>query len=242
LQYRELAEMYENEVDHWWFAGKRLLFKRMLADRIAAGDLDILDIGCGTGASAVEFGTAGRVIASDRSPDALEFVRTRGLSDVVAANAAEPPFADESFDLVLAFDIIEHVEDDLGMLQGLGRVLKPGGAIAIHVPAWPVLWSDHDEILEHKRRYTRDSLSELVDNAGLRFERLSWSSMTILPVAFAMRGLRRFMPKKNTAEADMFSLPPLLNAAAFSVYRAEAAMAARFNLPFGLSLAAVVVR
>lgn len=234
--------MYENEADHWWFAGKRLLFKKLLADRLAGGDLDILDIGCGTGASAVEFGQFGRVLASDRSPDALQFVRTRGLNDVVAADAAVPPFADASFDVILAFDIIEHVEDDLGMLEGLARVLRPGGAIAIHVPAWPILWSDHDEILEHKRRYTKRSLTELVERAGLRFERLSWSSMTILPVAFGMRGVRRFFPKKDNAEADMFSLPPLLNRAAYSVYQVEAALTARGNLPFGLSLAAVVVR
>ncbi len=235
--------MHANEENHWWFSGKRALFRRLLDARLGAGGLDILDVGCGTGATAVEFSRFGRVTALDRSPDALAFARTRHDGALVASEADRLPFANACFDLVLAFDIVEHVDDDLAMLADLARVVRPGGAVAIHVPAWPSLWSAHDVALEHKRRYTRSALRELILTSGLTIETLTWSSMTILPAAFAIRLARRLMPRRpDESNADMFALPAPLNAAMLAVYRAEAELAARTSLPFGLSLAAIATR
>jgi SAM-dependent methyltransferase len=248
MQYRDLAEMYAVETDHWWFAGKRLLFKRLLAGRLAYPGLRILDIGCGTGAAAVDFGAHGRLCACDRSTDALSFARSRGVRSVVASDAVSLPFADASFDLVLAFDVIEHVSDDLGMVRELKRVLRPRGAIAIHVPAWPSLWSRHDEVLEHKRRYTRRGLRRLLLDADLHAEYLAWASAAILPPAFLLRSAHRlgFGGSDDAAaseeSAQLYPLPRPLNAAMLSVYRLEALLAATTGLPFGLSLAAVAAR
>jgi len=251
MQLRELTAMYEVETEHWWFAGKRVLFKRLLRERLAASGLRILDIGCGTGAVAVDFGRYGWLCASDRSVDALAFARSRGATTVTASDAAILPFRSESFDLVLAFDIIEHVDDDDAMVAELARVLRPGGAVAIHVPAWPSLWSRHDEVLEHRRRYTRRSLTSLLERSPLSIEYLGWASAAIFLPAIAMRWARRVMPARNGSDAtergdeetaDIFSLPGPLNAAMLSVYRAEASVAARTGLPFGLSLAAIAVR
>jgi SAM-dependent methyltransferase len=251
MQLRELTAMYEVETGHWWFAGKRILFKRLLRERLSASGLRILDIGCGTGAVAVDFSRYGWVCAADRSIDALAFVRSRGATTVAASDAAILPFRSQSFDLVLAFDIIEHVDDDAAMVAELARVLKPGGAVAIHVPAWPSLWSRHDEVLEHRRRYTRRSLASLLERSPLSIEYLGWSSATIFLPAVAMRWARRLVPARNGSDlpaagddetADIFSLPGPLNAALRSVYRAEASLAASIGLPFGLSLAAIAVR
>jgi SAM-dependent methyltransferase len=248
MQYRDFAEMYAVETNHWWFAGKRTLFKRLLRERLSHANLRILDIGCGTGAAAVDFSSFGWLCAVDRSSDALAFARSRGLQNVVGSDATSLPFAQGSFDLVIAFDVIEHVEDDRGMMSEIKRILRPGGAAAIHVPAWPFLWSRHDDVLHHKRRYTRRSLRTLIAESGFTIEHFGWASAAIFPPAVLLRTFERIVgerraPTQMASEdeaAELYVLPRPLNAALHGIYRAEAALAARVGLPFGLSLAAIV--
>lgn len=237
MQERELSEMYAVEMNHWWFVGKRILFKRLLATELRRGGLRILDVGCGTGASASDFAVYGEVWATDRSTEALAMARSRGVPKVFVADAARLPVASHSFDLVLAFDVLEHVDDDQAMLADIARVLKPGGSVAIHVPAWPSLWSPHDDALGHKRRYTRGSLRTLLGQSTLDTDYLGWASASILAPALAMRTARRLFG--STDGQDLYSLPAPLNSALLSLYRAETVIAARVGLPFGLSLAAV---
>jgi ubiquinone/menaquinone biosynthesis C-methylase UbiE len=218
MQREQIREMYDVESSHWWFWGKRLLMRRLLAEHLARPDRRILDIGCGAGANAFELSSFGRVTASDRSLDALAFVRSRGISDVVAAEAPEMPFADASFDIVTAYDVVEHVSDDCRFVTELARVLAPGGALAIHVPAWPSLWSSHDEALEHKKRYTRRGLLQLLGTTGLE------------------------IVSSRAERADLAAVAPPLNSLLRGIYRIEAAMAASTGLPIGVSLAAIATK
>ena len=235
--------MYRAEEDHWWFAGKRELFKRLLADRLRRPGTRILDVGSGTGAVPKDFSRFGWICATDRSVDAMRFARSRGVTSVACCDAEALPIADASVDLVLAFDIVEHVDDDRAMLAELSRVLSPGGAVAIHVPAWPSLWSEHDVVLEHKRRYTRRGLRRLIEESPLSIEYFGWSSAAILPPALALRTVQRFLPARDGGgEADIYPLPRPLNRLMFGVYRVEARLAAATGLPFGLSLAAVAAK
>lgn len=237
----QIAEMYELESGHWWFRGKRHLMQRLLGSRLAQPGLRILDIGCGAGANALELSAHGAVTASDRSLDALSYVRSRGIASVVAAEAPRLPFADGCFDLVTAYDVIEHVEDDVGFVRELARVLAPGGTLAVHVPAWPSLWSGHDVALEHKRRYTRAGLKDLVTGAGLRIDRLSWTNCAIFPPVAASRWLRnRFGTGDDSANLGVVPAP--VNALLLALGRAEAALAATVGLPFGVSLAVIATR
>lgn len=241
MQQRQIAEMYALEADHWWFWGKRLLLRRLLGNRLMRPDLRILDVGCGAGAGAIELSAYGSVVACDRSLDALGYARGRGLLRVVAASAPDLPFRSAAFDVVTAYDVLEHVEDDAAFVRELARVLAPGGALAIHVPAWPSLWSGHDEILEHKRRYTRRNLAALLQDNGLRIQSLGWASCAIFLPAVAARWMRQMMGRQSQ-DADLGVVPAPFNRILRGVYRAEAAVAVRFGLPFGLSLAAIATR
>jgi SAM-dependent methyltransferase len=241
MQREQIADMYALEASHWWFWGKRLLMRRLLADRLTRGGARILDIGCGAGANALELSAYGDVTASDRSLDALAFVRSRGVSNVVAAEAPDLPFEDGAFDIVTAYDVVEHVEDDRGFVAELARVLAPGGALAVHVPAWPFLWSRHDEVLEHKRRYTRRGLRRLLDSSGLDLESLGWTNFTIFAPTAAMRWTRQLLGAGSDT-ADLGVVPAPVNALLRGVYRVEAAVAATTGLPIGVSLAAIATK
>lgn len=237
----QIAEMYALESGHWWFWGKRRLMQRMLGRKLAQPGLRILDIGCGAGANALELSAFGAVTASDRSLDALAFVRSRGVERVVAAEAPRLPFADGSFDVVTAYDVIEHVEDDSGFVRELARVLAPGGTLAVHVPAWPSLWSGHDVALEHKRRYTRRGLRALVDGSGLRIARISWTNCAIFLPVLATRWASNTLGAGDDS-ANLGVVPAPLNALLRGIGRVEASLAATTGLPFGVSLAVIATR
>jgi len=241
MQPSDIDDMYATEATHWWFAGKRLLMRRLLGKHLQRPGLRILDIGCGAGATAADFSADGWVCAADRSVHALRLVGERGVVTRVATNAEALPFRDGAFDVVLAFDIMEHVVDDAAFLRELGRILAPGGAVAIHVPAWPALWSHHDEVLEHQRRYTRRSLRALLDDSPLQTTYLGWASCAIFPVTVAVRWARRLSNAKAEG-ADLGVVPPWLNRLLTGVYRVEAAVAVGTGLPFGVSLAALATR
>ncbi|HEY2773483.1 MAG TPA: class I SAM-dependent methyltransferase [Candidatus Binatia bacterium] len=244
MQREQIAEMYAVEQAHWWFWSKRLLMRRLLGTRLRRSGLRILDIGCGAGANALELSRFGRVTAADRSLEALAFVRSRGVDDVVAAEAPQLPFRDASFDIVTAYDVIEHVDDDRGFVRELARVLVPGGALAVHVPAWPSLWSRHDVVLEHKRRYTRRSLHALLSVDELEIDRLGWTNFTIFAPTAALRLARRILPGAGSGGdgADLGIVPAPINWLLRGVGRAEAAVAATTGLPIGVSLAAIATR
>lgn len=241
MRLHDLEQMFAVEADHWWFAGKRLLFRRLLSGRLAAQGLRILDVGSGTGAVPDEFARYGWICATDRSLDAMRFARSRGIRVAAVSDAAVLPFAPDSVDLVIAFDVIEHVDDDYGMLAELRRVVRPRGAVAIHVPAWPSLWSRHDELLHHKRRYTRRGLRRLISESGFEIEYLGWTNAAILPPAFVLRGLERIAGPRSDS-ADLYPAPAPINTALRGWYRVETAIAKTVGLPFGLSLAAIAVR
>jgi len=242
VQREQIEEMYAVESTHWWFSGKRLLMRRLLGERLHRPGLRLLDVGCGAGANAAELARYGSVVACDRSLDALGFVRSRGIASVVAASAPELPFAGGSFDVVTAYDVLEHVDDDARFLSELARVLRSGGALALHVPAWPFLWSSHDVALEHKRRYTRAGLRRLLERSGLRLDYLGWASCAIFAPAAAVRLLRRAVGGDEGAGADLGVVPAPINGLLRGIYRLEASIAARTGLPFGVSLAAVLSR
>ena len=177
---------------------RHLITSLLETDYSREGRLQILDIGCGTGAMLDELAPFGTVVGADFSPEALQFCVTRGVGvDLTRADVRRLPFADASFDVVTAMDIIEHIDDDKAASCEIFRVLKPGGRLYVTVPAFPSLWSEHDEALHHYRRYTVPRLKDLFQRVGLSINKVSYTVTTLFPPIWVYRQISNLLPKRH---------------------------------------------
>lgn len=236
-----------DEIDgrHWWFAGRQAILLSVLAERLGERtDLRLLDFGCGTGAIARELGRFGEIHGVDRDASAVDYCRRRGMTHVRRLEGDRLPFDDEQFDVVTSFDVLEHIDDDLGAMVELRRVLKPGGTLLVAVPAFPFLWGAQDEISHHFRRYVRPQLVTRLQDAGFSVARATYFNSLLFPPVAAIRVLRRAAPARPDAElrSDFGTGPALLNGVLARIFSSEAALLRRADLPFGVSLLALCER
>ena len=237
--------MDEVEGSHWWFVGRRAILESFLETLVQgprskvqsqeAGFQSprILDVGCGTGANLemlAQFGTAQGVDVSD---DALEFCRRKGL-DSKKGLAEELPFEDESFDLVTALDVIEHLDDDVAGLKEMHRILKKGGKTLIFVPAFMWLWGVQDDISNHRIRYTRAQIVERLENAGFKVERATYANWTFFAPILAGRTLMKITGIKPESENNVNI--SALNGIFGKLFSSERFWLKNFNFPFGVSI------
>jgi SAM-dependent methyltransferase len=227
-------QLYEVENEHWWFAARKAILLRYLDARLPLPPTArLLDVGCGTGAILESFSRRYQAFGSDMAPQAIDFCRERGLTRLHLGTLDTYP-ASEPFDLITMLDMLEHVEDDEGLLRVGRRLLREGGHILIATPAFPSLWSKHDEILHHKRRYTRSGLRRLVEHAGFTVEHLTYFNCFLFPVAWARRVASRVTGMQKTNDLEIPSRS--LNAVLREVFRIERWILPRTSLPIGLSL------
>jgi SAM-dependent methyltransferase len=237
-----IHEMYALEDRHWWFLGKRLLVEALLSSVDLRGRR-VLDVGCGTGG--VLSSLAGRAIAVgvDRSPTALAYCRRRGIVHLACADGDRLPFAPASFDAITMLDVLEHFADEAALLASVRALLRPGGTLLVSVPAFQFLWSGHDEILQHVRRYTAGRLRRVLAEAGLVVDRLTYTNVVAFPPAVIVRGVLARLRRDGGGATDFQGHGPLVNGSLLATYRMEAAAIRRgWRLPVGLSVAAVVRR
>ncbi len=237
----ELAKMFSLEDSYWWFVARRELILSLVArHRPAVAHPVILDIGCGTGATLTGLSRSGLAVGVDASQHALGFCRRRDQHVLVRAHGESLPFATGSADIITALDLLEHIPDDAAAVREFARVLRPGGVLLITVPAVPFLWSEHDEALDHLRRYRRRELRRLLVEADLELARLSpCITFLLLPIA-ALRILQRLRPRRQGAPQTALIIPPrAVNALLTRLLFLENRWLQRFNLPVGVSLLAV---
>lgn len=235
-RYREL---YELEDRHWWFRSRRRVLWALVQRAGLPPSPRILDAGCGTGRNLVEFGGLGSAEGVDFSAEAVEFCRRRGLEQVRRAALEELPFEAGRFDLVIAADVIEHLDDDRRALAELRRIAAPGGSLVATVPAYRWLWSSHDESLHHKRRYTAGRLAAALRDAGWEPELTTYFFSAILPGVAAVRTLRR-APAESNGESDLSLTSPSVGRLLELPSRAEAKLiASGARLPAGVSVGVV---
>jgi SAM-dependent methyltransferase len=180
------------------------------------------------------------VTGVDRSSAALHYCKLRDHSRLVLARAEQLPVAAGSADVVTALDLLEHIADDGAATAEFARVLRPGGLLVVTVPAIPALWSEHDEALDHLRRYRAARLRRVLTGAGLRIERLSPLITALLLPIGGLRLVQRLLPRRKGSPQTAFILPPApINRLLTMMLWLESRWLLRFDLPIGVSLMAV---
>ena len=197
----EIAKLAELEDTHWWYRERR----RLLAKSIAAlSPGRALDIGAAAGGNTRVLRSAGwQAVALEYGADGAAIASGRGIP-VIRADATRLPVGSGALDLVVAFDVLEHLADDSAAATEIRRVLRPGGIALIAVPADPRLWSAHDEAVGHVRRYTRPTLLALLQGAGLSIEDVRSWNVLLRPVAAWRR--------RTSTGSDLDELPAVINA------------------------------
>ena len=238
----EYRRMFEAEEAQWWYAGQRAIAAALLAPALPAREgRRVLDAGCGTGFNLLELGRLGRATGVDLSPEALAFCKGRGVR-ALRGSVLALPFADGTFDAVTSFDVLYHawVSDDRAAARELARVVRPGGALLVRVPALRALWGAHDTEVQSRHRYTRGELVALLEGAGLRVRRATYCNSILFPVLFGRRTLDRLLGREGS---DVGFLPAPLEWAFRRVLLAEAALVrAGVSFPLGASVVAVATK
>ncbi|HEY2718589.1 MAG TPA: methyltransferase domain-containing protein, partial [Solirubrobacteraceae bacterium] len=204
-------QTHQAEDRHWWYRGRRNVLERVIADLHLPARARILDAGCGSGRNMVELARHGTVTGVELSEASVRLARERGAGEVVEGSVLEMPFEADSFEMAASLDVIEHLEDDLAALRELRRVVAPGGSLLVTVPAYQWLWSGHDEINHHFRRYTRRSLQRAGEEAGWQQVRTTYFNSLLLPAAILLRVLDRFSRKTTESSLDLWVPPEPMN-------------------------------
>lgn len=231
--------MAEHDEAHWWYTARRDILAKLIERHVPLpADARILEVGCGTGHNFGMLGRYGRVDALEIDEPARVIAQRRLKRPVGASPLPDlAGIADRSYHLVALLDVLEHVADDHGALVGITRTLSPGGRILLTVPANPWMWSAHDVVHHHHRRYTAASLRRVATEAGLQVRMMTHFNTLLFPAAAAARIVGKLRGKTSSDDA----MPgPALNALFGGVFGLERHFVGRVPLPFGISLTAIL--
>ncbi len=236
IVYDRMAEL---DATHWWYRARRDVLARLIERSVPLpAEARILEVGCGTGHNLPMLARFGRVDATEIDGFA-RVIASKRLGHAVRDSAlpALKGVPDRTYDLVAILDVLEHVEEDREALASMAGKLRPGGRILVTVPAHPWMWSAHDVVNHHKRRYTKKTFRAAAGDAGLKVELLTYFNSLLFPLAAAARLAGRATKNKDSDD----SLPPApVNKLFETIFRAEAYAIGRLPFPPGVSLAAVV--
>jgi SAM-dependent methyltransferase len=234
IVYQQMAELDDR---HWWYrARRRILAELIRREARPPASARILEIGCGTGHNLNMLGQFGRVDGLELDEEAAALSEKRLGRKVLRSPLPQLSGVGKRYDLIGAFDVIEHIDDDSAALAAIATKLKPGGKFVMTVPAHQWMWTAHDVANHHKRRYSKRALKALIEGSPLRLEKIGYFNSLLFPLAVAERGASKLLGKDN---GDV-SLPPRpLNSALEAVFGLERYLVGRLPLPPGLSLFAV---
>lgn len=226
------------DVQHWWWRARREIALAALARvRPAAGDLRVVEVGCGTGGNLPALARLGRVLGAEPNAAAVEVARARlGAAGEVVRHEI-PEALPGRFDVLFLFDVLEHLGDDAGALSWAARQLEPDGLVVATVPALACLWSEQDDVVEHRRRYTRAALLSAVPPELEVLQLTYYNTVLFLPILAARLAMRLTRPLRRGPPRSHLGVPPApLNELLFRLFRLERHLVPRRRLPVGVSL------
>jgi|RhiMetdeSRZDD1v2_1073273.scaffolds.fasta_scaffold109567_1 SAM-dependent methyltransferase len=224
-----------DQPDYWWYRARADLLKAALQPYLGEPTL-VLDVGSADGPSISWMQGRGRRVALDMNPRGL----TPGVS--VCASVLALPFRDGAFDVVAAFDVIEHCEPEKQAMTEMTRVLAPGGTMLLSTPAYQWAWTDHDVWAGHYRRYTRRQLISVVEAAGLDVVRSTYAFTSVFPFFVAERAVRRLRRRKPDVRPRLTHTPPLVEKVLMAGTAADRRLLRKHDLPFGSSIFVAAVK
>ncbi|MEM6804159.1 MAG: class I SAM-dependent methyltransferase [Bacteroidota bacterium] len=236
------AQYYEYERSHWWFKVRAKILMEKVA-QLTQGRKDevkILNIGVATGRTTELLNKYGSVTSVEYDEDCCQFLREELNIDAINASITELPFENDSFDLVCAFDVIEHVEDDQLSVDEMVRVCKEEGSVFVTVPAFMDLWSEHDEINHHQRRYLRPRLVNLFKEKSGKVSSTYFNTLLFIPI-YVVRSIFKLFPKlrgkSSEAQSDFEVMESkMLNSILYVIFSIEKYLLRFMKFPFGVSI------
>lgn len=221
--------------DYWWYRARAQLLEVALGEHLGT-PARLLDVGSADGPS-VEW------MSGDHRRTTID-VDPRGLQpgEGVCASAMALPFGDGTFDVVGAFDVLEHCEPEAQAVTELSRVLRPGGRLLMSVPAYQWAWTDHDEQAGHYRRYTRRRLIRAIEGGGLVVTRATYGFGGVFPFFAAERAVRRIRKPAPSTDKSLPEVSPAMDRVLMGLTKAESKVIGRANLPFGSSVFLAAVK
>ena len=233
--------MSEQDAEHWWFVARREILQDQIASLRLPKSARILEAGAGPGGNLAMLSQFGRLEAFELDEGAGRIASERSGIDVLpGALPDDINYAPRSFDLIVALDVIEHIEADRESVQALAELLQPGARMLITVPAYGWLWSEHDNRHHHKIRYTRPMVRKLAENAGLKIEKCSYFNTLLLPLIVGIRLLKKIFGVTDRPDDAMPG--PAVNAMLRRIFSAERHLLRYLSMPIGVSILCIARR
>lgn len=226
------------ESSHWWFIGRRAIMVSVLNKFLPHKNNQILEIGCGTGGNLEFLKNYGSVSAVEPNSHAISITMDKGFLSIRNGSLPDSiPKFNKNFDLICLFDVLEHIEDHLAGLKTCKRLLNPNGKVIITVPALNILWSQHDEVHKHKRRYTKREINYLISQSGLNIVYCSYFNFFLFPAILFVRLTKSIL--KPEKESDLKKHNLLFNLFFKNIFCFEKYFIPNLILPIGVSIVVV---
>lgn len=240
---QEVMYDYINRLEdrHWWFQARKNVVLSLIERYFnGAGQAKILDIGCGTGMMLNYLLKYGEAWGIDNNLRAVEYARIKCPKASIILGTVPQDLPDDKFDLITALDFIEHIYDDRGILGAMANNLKEKGILAITVPAYQSLWTSHDDLNFHKRRYLAKELKDKIEKSGLAMRKISYYNTFLFPPILAAKiFIRLLLNDKMTPHFGKNPPPRLLNRTLQSIFSSEKTILPYLDFPFGSSIIAI---
>ncbi|NDK56439.1 class I SAM-dependent methyltransferase [Pontibacter fetidus] len=239
------AKYHILEEEHWWFRSRRHMVYSIINELNLSASTAILEVGCSAGPLLLKLQQAGftNLTGIDVSETAIALGNERGLKCISVMDGAKLAFPDATFDLVIASDVLEHIADDKLAMQEWARVLKPGGKLIVFVPAFQHLWSNHDVVNHHFKRYSKVELKTIVAQAGLNIKRASYWNFSLYFPTLLVRKLQNSVTSKSALpDDDLQQLPTIVNSILTNLVKLENKLLTKVNYPVGVSVFVVAIK